>query len=76
MIYRGDLAAAGQDGYQIGISAPYDEVPGTQIRKFFWSADGVPNDVTLSFLEVDMTVQPTDDGKGTIKDDSEAKALS
>lgn len=75
VIDRGDLAAAGQNGYQIGISAPYEEVPGTQIRKFFWSADGVPNDVTRPFMEVDMTIQPTDDGKSTIKTDAEAKAL-
>lgn len=74
VIDRGDLAAAGQDGYQIGISAPYDLVPGT-VRKFFWSADGVPNDVTRPFMEVDLTIQSTDVGKSTIKDDAEAKAL-
>lgn len=75
VIERGDLSAAGQDGYQIGISAPYDLVPGTQVRKFFWSADGTPNDVTRPYMEVDLTIQPTDDGKSTIKDDAEAKAI-
>jgi hypothetical protein len=59
----------------VAISAPYDVVPGTTIRKFFWSADGIPNDVSRPFLEVNMTIQPTDDGKSTIKDDDEAKAL-
>lgn len=75
VLERGALEAASQKGYQIGISAPYDVVPGTRIRKFFWSSDGVPNDVTRPFLEVDMTVQPTDDGKSTIKDDADAKVL-
>lgn len=72
---RGALTAAGQDGYQIGVSAPYDLVPNTRMRKFFWSADGVPNDVTRPFMEIYMTVQPTDDGKSTIQDDKQAKAL-
>ncbi|MBE1161090.1 T6SS immunity protein Tli4 family protein [Dyella acidiphila] len=72
---RGELQAAGQQGYQIGVSAPYDLAPGTHIRKFFWSADGVPNDVTRPFMEVDFTIQPTDDGKSTVKDDAEAKEL-
>lgn len=75
VLERGELSAAGQKGYQIAISAPYDNVPGTHIRKFFWSADGVPNDVTRPFMEVDLTIQPTDDGNSTIKDDAEAKAL-
>lgn len=75
VIERGDLSAAGQSGYQIGISAPYDLVPGTQVRKFFWSADGVPNDVAHPFMEVDLTIQPTNEGRSTIKDDAEAKAL-
>jgi len=75
VLERGKLEAAGQKGYQVGISAPYDVVPGTQIRKFFWSADGVPNDVTRPFMEVDMTIQPTDDGKSTITSDADAKAL-
>lgn len=75
VVERGQLRAVGQDGYQVGVSAPYDVVPGTHIRKFFWSADGVPNDVTRPFMEVDLTIQPTDDGKSTIKDDAEAKAL-
>jgi len=75
VLERGEKAAAGQEGYQVAISAPYDNVPGTHIRKFFWSADGVPNDVTRPFMEVDLTIQPTDDGKSTIKDDAEAKAL-
>jgi hypothetical protein len=75
VIERGALKAAGQKGYQVAISAPDDEAPGATIRKFFWSADGVPNDVTRPFLEVDMTIQPTDDGISTIKSDDEAKAL-
>jgi hypothetical protein len=75
VLERGELKAAGQEGYQVAISAPYDVVPGTTIRKFFWSADGIPNDVSRPFLEVNMTIQPTDDGKSTIKDDDEAKAL-
>ncbi|MDI3260768.1 MAG: T6SS immunity protein Tli4 family protein [Sinobacteraceae bacterium] len=75
VLERGKLEAAGQKGYQVAISAPYDVVPGTQIRKFFWSADGVPNDVTRPFMEVDLTIQPTDDGRSTIHSDAEAKAL-
>lgn len=75
VLERGSLEAVAQKGYQIGISAPYDVVPGTRIRKFFWSADGVLNDVTRPLLEVDLTIQPTDDGKTTIKSDTEAKAL-
>lgn len=75
VLERGELEAAGQKGYQVAISAPYDVVPGTQIRKFFWSADGVPNDVTRPFMEVDLTIQPTDDGRSTIHSDAEAKAL-
>jgi hypothetical protein len=75
VLARGELSIASQDGYQIAISAPYDLVPNTRMLKFFWSADGVPNDVTRPFMEIDMTVQPTDDGKSTIKDDSQAKAL-
>lgn len=75
VLARGDLNIAGQDGYQIAISAPYDLVPNTRMLKFFWSADGVPNDVTRPFIEIDMTVQPTDDGKATIEDDAQAKAL-
>ncbi|MEM5310275.1 T6SS immunity protein Tli4 family protein [Paraburkholderia sp. JHI869] len=75
VLARGELNIATQDGYQIAISAPYDRVPNTRMLKFFWSADGVPNDVTRPFMEIDMTVQPTDDGKSTIKDDAQAKAL-
>jgi hypothetical protein len=75
VLERGALTAAGQDGYQIAVSAPYDLVPNTRMLKFFWSADGVPNDVTRPFMEVDMTVQPTNDGQSTIRDDSEAKEL-
>jgi len=75
VLERGEKTVAGQEGYQVAVSAPYDVVPGTRIRKFFWSADGVPNDVTRPFMEVDLTIQPTDDGKSTIKDDAEAKAL-
>jgi hypothetical protein len=75
VLERGALTAAGQDGYQIAVSAPYDLVPNTRILKFFWSADGVPNDVTRPFMEVEMTVQPTNDGQSTIRDDSEAREL-
>lgn len=75
VLERGTLTAAGQEGYQVAVSAPYDLVPNTQIRKFFWSADGVPNDVTRPFMEVDLTIEPTKDGKSTFKDDTEAKAF-
>jgi len=75
VLERGGLKAAGQDGYQIAVSAPYDMVPNTRLLKFFWSADGVPNDVTRPFMEIDMTVQPTNDGQSTIRDDDHAREL-
>lgn len=75
VLERGSLKAPGQDGYQIAVSAPYDLVPNTLMRKFFWSADGVPNDVTRPFMEIDMTVQPTNDGPSTIHNDDQAKEL-
>lgn len=75
VLERGELTAAGQHGYQIALSAPNDLLPNTVVRKFFWSADGVPNDVTRPFMEIDLTIQPTDQGKTTITSDAEAKAL-
>jgi hypothetical protein len=66
--------AADQKGYWVGISAPYDsEVPGGRLRKFFWSADGVPNDVTRPFLEMELMIEPTKETGSTFKDDKEAE---
>ena len=75
VLERGGLKAAGQEGYQIAVSAPYDMVPNTRLLKFFWSADGVPNDVTRPFMEIAMTVQPTNDGQSTVRDDDQAREL-
>lgn len=68
--------AAGQKGYWVGISAPYDEVvPGARLRKFFWSAEGVPNEVTRPALEMELMIEPTRKTGSTFKDDEEARKL-
>ena len=72
---RGSLNAAGQKGYQIGINMPFADNPKLRARKFVWSADGVPKDVTRPFLEVEMMIQPNEDGVSTIHDDGTAKKL-
>jgi hypothetical protein len=75
VLVRGEREAAGQQGYQIGLSVPNDTVPNTTAYKFFWSADGVPNDVTRPFMEVDLTIQPDEHKPATIKTADEAKVL-
>lgn len=73
VINRGKREAAGQRGYEIAISAPSDAVEGGRMRKFFWGAQGVPNDVSRPFLEVDMTISPTEKTGGTFADDAQAR---
>jgi len=75
VLERGEHEAAGQKGYQIGLSVPNDTVPGTTAYKFFWAADGVPNDVTRPYMEVQLTIQPGEDKPATIKTSDEARAL-
>lgn len=75
VLVRGEREAAGQQGYQIGLSVPNDTVPNTTAYKFFWSADGVPNDVTRPFMEVDLTIQPDEHKPATIRTADEARAL-
>ncbi|MEO7067369.1 MAG: T6SS immunity protein Tli4 family protein, partial [Rhodanobacter sp.] len=50
-------------------------VAGTTAYKFFWAADGVPNDVTRPFMEVQLTIQPDEDKPATITTADAAKAL-
>ncbi len=75
VLVRGDHKAAGQDGYQIGLSVPSDVVQGAKIYKFFWAADGVPNDVTRPYMEVDLTIEPTENQPAIITNAKEAHAL-
>jgi len=75
VLVRGEREVAGQQGYQIGLSMPNDTVPNTTAYKFFWSADGVPNDVTRPFMEVDLTIQPDEHKPATITTADEAKVL-
>lgn len=75
VLVRGERETAGQKGYQIGLSVPNDTVPGTTAYKFFWAADGVPNDVTRPFMEVQLTIQPDEDKPATITTAHAAKAL-
>lgn len=75
VLMRGELETAGQKGYQIGLSVPNDTVPNTTAYKFFWAADGVPNDVTRPFMEVQLTIQADEDKPATIATAVAAKAL-
>lgn len=71
---RGAKDAAGQHGYEIGISAAAD-VPNGRIRKFFWGAAGVPKDVNRPALEVDLTIEPSEGMPSTFADDASARAF-
>jgi hypothetical protein len=75
VLVRGEHEAAGQKGYQIGLSVPNDAVAGTTAYKFFWAADGVPNDVTRPYMEVQLTIQPDADRLATITTADAAKAM-
>lgn len=72
---RGKKEIAGQHGYAIAIGAPSDVVPGAQLQKFFWGAEGVPRDVTRPFLEVDMMIEPTEAARSNFADDEQARAF-
>lgn len=75
VLVRGEREAAGQKGYQIGLSVPNDTVPNTAAYKFFWSADGVPKDATRPALEVSLTIQPEPDKPASFADAKQAEAL-
>lgn len=74
VLVRGDLEVAGQKGYQIGLRV-LNAAADTTVYKFFWAADGVPNDATRPHMEVDLTIQPDDGKPATIKTADEAQAL-
>lgn len=75
VLVRGEREAAGQTGYQIGLSVPNDTVPNTTAYKFFWSADGTPRDATRPALEVSLTIQPGHDKPASFADTKQAEAL-
>lgn len=73
VINRGKREIADQRGYEIAISAASEAVEGARMRKFFWGAQGVPNDVSRPFLEVDMTITPTEKTGSSFTDDARAQ---
>lgn len=75
VLVRGEREAAGQKGYQIGLSVPNDTVPNTTAYKFFWSADGTPKDATRPALEISLTIQPESDKPASFADAKQVEAL-
>lgn len=75
VLIRGEREAAGQKGYQIGLSVPNDSIEGTTAYKFFWAADGVPNDASRPFMEVSLTIQPDEDKPASFENAKQAQAF-
>ena len=75
VLVRGERDAAGQKGFQIGLGVPNDTVPNTTAYKFFWAADGTPNDASRPAMEVSLTIQPEDDKPASFADARQAQAL-
>ncbi|MBV2208312.1 MAG: hypothetical protein KUL77_01965 [Thermomonas sp.] len=75
VLIRGEREAAGQKGYQIGLSVPNDSIEGTTAYKFFWAADGVPNDASHPFMEVSLTIQPDEDKPASFENAKQAQAF-
>lgn len=71
-IQRGKAAYGGQDGYEIGISTPSEDAPGTRMQKFFWGAEGTVNDPRRPHMEVELVTGVS--GPSPI-DDEQAEAL-
>lgn len=75
VLIRGEREAAGQKGYQIGLSVPNDSIEDTTAYKFFWAADGVPNDASRPFMEVSLTIQPDEDKPASFENAKQAQAF-
>lgn len=69
---RGKMQYAEQQGYEIGIGAPSEDEPGTRMHKFFWGAEGLPNDFRHPFMEVQLITGES--GPASLTDE-EAEAL-
>lgn len=71
-LQRGKVRYAGQDGYEIAISAPSEGMDGTRMQKFFFGAEGIPRDARHPFMEVQLMTGETGPSPLT---DEQAKVL-
>ncbi len=69
---RGKVEYAGQLGYEIDISAPSEDHPGTRMQKFFWGAEGILKNHNYPLIEAQLIIG--DSGPSALTDDA-AQAL-